>query len=114
MQQDGKLGLDLVWAAPAGAVDAQEVRIALADLDPVGVIQPAMVEPAALDWTEPIERQDLLAERADAKNGIDSGEHGGRRAPEAFPILSSRYGDGAQLPSARRRGQTLFLQRWAL
>jgi hypothetical protein len=77
MQQDCNLGLDLLAAAPTGAIDPQEVRTILAAFDLVGVVQTAMMEAAAPDVAEVILGQHLLEERAGTKVRIGDGEHFG-------------------------------------
>ena len=77
MQQDCNLGLDLLAAAPTGAIYPQEVRTILAAFHLVGVVQAAMMEAAAPDVPEVILGQHLLEERAGAKGRIRDGEHFG-------------------------------------
>jgi hypothetical protein len=60
MQQDGNFGFDLLTTAPIGPIDAQKVRVALAGLDLVGVVQPTVVETATADCSQRIQGQHLL------------------------------------------------------
>lgn len=55
MQQDGEFGIDLIAAAPSSAIDAHEVRFAVAALNLIRVVEPAMMEAAEADGAQAIE-----------------------------------------------------------
>ena len=55
MKQDGYFGFDLFTAAPIGAIDAQEVCVALAALDLVGVVQPTVMETAPANCSQGVQ-----------------------------------------------------------
>ena len=54
MKQDSNFCLGLVTAAPTGAVDSQEVRVVMAALGLIGVVQRAMMETAAAYYSQVI------------------------------------------------------------
>jgi hypothetical protein len=75
MKQDSNFCLGLVTAAPTGAVDSQEVRVVMAALDLMGVVQPAMMETAAAYCSQVIQGQPMLNQRVSAKIKIRDGQH---------------------------------------